>query len=128
MPKIQETIPDHLQAQAEAARAWFSETEGSAFKLTGVVDPADAPPDETGDPLQLILCGTRDGQEVCLRESFDVRAAASGFDVRLLDDPPPALGSVAPELDPPAGMRQGWLDDVIGRHAFTVVLFYRGFW
>ena len=57
-----------------------------------------------------------------------MRTAASGFDVRLLDDPPPALGSVAPELDPPAGMRQGWLDDVIGRHAFTVVLFYRGFW
>ena len=33
MPKIQETIPDHLQAQAEAARAWFSENQARAASL-----------------------------------------------------------------------------------------------
>ena len=128
MPQIVEEIPAHLQESCEAARAWFSSNEGSAFKLTGVVDPAEVSPAESGEPLQLILCGTRDGQEVCLRESFDVRAGAAGLEVSLLDDPPPALGSVAPELDPPAGERAGWLDATIARHAFTVVLFYRGFW
>ena len=39
MPRIEETIPDTLAAEAEAARAWFSRERGSDFKLTGIVDP-----------------------------------------------------------------------------------------
>lgn len=124
MPTIQETIPDHLADAAEAARAWFSADQGSEFKVTGIVDPGDS----TEVPLQLILCGTQAGQDVCLRERFEVRRAAEGFDVAHLEDPPPAFGSVASLLDPPEGERRGWLEATIAKHAFTVVLFYRGFW
>ncbi len=124
MASIHETIPGHLAAAAEAARAQFSEEQGSEFKLTGIVDPADS----TEGPLQLILCGTQAGQEVCLRERFEVRRDASGFGVAHIEEAPPEFGSAAPRLDPPTGERVGWIDDVIARHEFTVVLFYRGFW
>ena len=124
MPSIQETIPDHLADAAEAARAWFSADQGSEFKLTGIVDPAES----SDGRLQLILCGNQAGQEVCLRERFDIHRAASGFDVAHIEEAPPEFGSVAPRLDPPAGERAGWIDEVTARHDFTVVLFYRGFW
>ena len=39
-----------------------------------------------------------------------------------------SLASPAPHLDPPAGARAGWLEQAMGRHAFVVLLFYRGFW
>ena len=41
--------------------------------------------------------------------------------------PAPATLLGAPAL-PPAGARMGWLDHVMGQHAFVVLLFYRGFW
>ena len=78
--------------------------------------------------LQLILCGSQDGQDVCLRERFAVEPAGAGFDVSLLEDSTPELGSAAPLLDPPAGVRSGWLEQTLARHAFVVLLFYRGFW
>lgn len=124
MPTIQETIPTHLAEAAEAARAWFSTDQGSEFKVTGIVDPGDS----AEDPLQLILCGTQAGQEVCLRERFDVRPGTRGFEVAHIEEAPPAYGSVAPLLDPPKGERTAWLDATIAKHDFTVVLFYRGFW
>lgn len=123
MPQVVETIPTELSARAEAARAWFSQREGSVFKLTGVVDP-----DASSRELQLILCGQRDGQDVCLRERFQVSEADGGFDVAHVGDETPEVGSPAPLLDPPAGVRAGWLDEVLPKHAFTVLLFYRGFW
>ena len=124
MALIQEQIPEHLAEPAEAARAWFSADRGSEFKLTGIVDPAASPE----GPLQLILCGTQAGEEVCLRERFDVRRGSGGFDVEHVEQAPPEFGSVAPDLDPPAGERVGWLDEVTQRHEITLLLFYRGFW
>ena len=32
------------------------------------------------------------------------------------------------ELDPPPGARRGWLDSVLTKHEFIVLVFYRGFW
>ena len=132
MPSISEVIPLHLRDDAEAARAWFSEHEGSQFKLTGIMLPGDANSDDTQEAgsreLQLILCGIRDGQDVCLRERFRVSATEGGHDVDLVRDESPEFGSVAPLLDPPAGVRAQWLDDTRPKHAFTVLLFYRGFW
>ena len=132
MTQIVETIPAHLSDPAEAARALFSANEGVAFKLTGIVDPERASePIADGSPsseLQLILCGERDGQDVCLRERFRVSPAGDGFDVSLVADETPEVGSAAPELDPPVGVRAGWLDEVLPKHAFTVLVFYRGFW
>ena len=131
MPRIEEIIPDALAGEAEAARAWFSQERGSDFKLTGIVDPDDIGERgsaETARELQLILCGSQDGQEVCLRERFELRPSRDGFDVVHLTEISPDLGSPAPLLDPPAGVRKGWLDRVSANHAFVVLVFYRGFW
>ncbi len=129
MPRVEEAIPPALAGEAEAARAWFSQRQDSEFKLTGIVDPEDVAADDAhARQLQLILCGQRDGQDVCLRERFEVSASPEGFDVRLLEDATPAVGSPAPLLDPPAGVRTGWLDGALTRHAFVVLVFYRGFW
>jgi len=131
MPRVQESIPDHLLEEAEAARAWFSGERGSAFKLTGIVDPEEVPERASASgarQLELILCGTQDGQDVCLREGFEVRRSSTGFEVTLLEESAPELGSPAPLLDPPAGIRAGWLEQTLARHAFVVLVFYRGFW
>jgi len=131
VPRVVESIPTHLVDEAEAARVWFSRERGSEFKLTGIVDPEDLPQRDRATharELQLILCGTQDGQDVCLRERFEVKPARSGFDVTLVEDSTPGIGSPAPLLDPPVGVRATWLDPVLARHAFVVLLFYRGFW
>jgi len=131
MARVEESIPAHLVDEAEAARAWFSRREGSEFKLTGIVDPEELPERGEATParqLQLILCGMRNGQDVCLRERFEVKPASTGFDVQLIEDATPAVGSPAPLLDPPAGVRAAWLQQVLPRHTFVVLVFYRGFW
>jgi hypothetical protein len=61
-----------------------------------------------------------------------VAKGAAGREVGFLDDEGEAAVAGAAErqaeLDPPPGPRRGWLDRTLDRHAFTVVLFYRGFW
>lgn len=120
-----------MAAEAEAARDWFSQERGSDFKLTGIVDPDDI--GERGSAvaareLQLILCGSPDGQEVCLRERFELTPSGDGFDVVHLKETSSDPSSPAPLLDPPPGIRKGWLDTVAANHAFVVLVFYRGFW
>ena len=127
MPHIHESIPAHVAQEAEAARAWFSRAEGSEFKLTGIVEPAESSPSTTRD-LQLILCGEREGQEVCLRERFAVSSFTDGFEVTHVANETPEIGSAAPLLDPPVGVRANWLAKILPKHDFTVLLFYRGFW
>ena len=128
MPRIEETIPDALVAEAEAARAWFARDRNAEFKLTGIVDPETASRDAATRDLQLILCGQEDGQDVCLRERFRVTRANEGYQVQHLEEAPPVVGSPAPLLDPPAGTRARWVDEVVANHDFVVLLFYRGFW
>ena len=131
MPRVEEAIPANLADEAEAARAWFARDRGTEFKLTGIVDPEDVcerDQETQTRELQLILCGTRDGQDVCLRERFEVKSGSEGFGVTLLEDSTPAVGSPAPLLDPPVGVRAGWLAQVLAQHSFVVLVFYRGFW
>ncbi len=133
MPQIEEAIPAGLAAEAEAARAYFAAQQAGDFKLTGIVDPNDylEVDSQTGErSLQLILCGNQDGQDVCLRERFVVKPGPSDgeFDVEHVAEAPPAVGSPAPLLDPPLGVRSGWLDQKLQSHALVVLLFYRGFW
>ena len=133
MPQVEETIPDRVAAEAEAARAWFAHERESDFKLTGIVDPDESLVADTATgerELQLILCGSQQGQEVCLRERFLVRPTQEegGFDVTHVADTGPKIGSPAPLLDPPVGVRAGWIDEAMKRHAFIVLVFYRGFW
>ena len=79
MAVIQEIVPEALSDEAEAARSWFAHQQSAEFKLTAIVDPQDvvARHADTGArELQLILCGQRAGQEVCLRDrAAAVRAA-----------------------------------------------------
>ena len=131
MPRVVESIPANLVDEAEAARAWFARDCGTEFKLTGIVDPDEVRERDSetqARQLQLILCGNRDGQDVCLRERFEVKLANNGFDVVLLEDSNPEVGSPAPLLDPPVGVRSAWLKQVLAQHSFVVLLFYRGFW
>ena len=125
---ILETVPAHLVEQAEAARAWFAQDQSSEFKITGIVDPVDSPVEGKSRELQLILCGFQNGQDVCLRERFQVTPSASGFDVRHIVDNAIAPGSPAPLLDPPPGVRETWLDKVRSQYDFVVLVFYRGLW
>ncbi len=131
MQRVEESIPASLVNEAEAARAWFARERGTEFKLTGIVDPEEVRERDSethSRQLQLILCGSRDGQDVCLRERFEVKPARAGFDVTLLEDSTPDVGSPAPLLDPPVGVRTGWLKQVLAQHSFVVLVFYRGFW
>ena len=131
MPRVDETIPNELVAEAEAARIWLNRERNTDFVVTGSVDPDESLAVEPGNgrrELQLILCGNQDGQDVCLRERFELRPSGDGFDVSLLEDPGPDIGSPAPTLDPPVGVRSTWLDAALAKHAFVVLVFYRGFW
>ncbi len=76
MPVIEEVIPDALAAEAEAARLWFAREQSTEFKLTGIVDPQDVLAHDSNSgarELQLILCGNQEGQDVCLRERFEIK-------------------------------------------------------
>ena len=131
MPRVEETIPDALTREVEAARLWLNRERSVDFKVTGIVDPEAtlaAADSSEGRDLQLILCGNQDGQDVCLRERFRLRPSGEGFDVTLLADSAPTIGSPAPTLDPPVSVRASWLDAALAKHAFVVLVFYRGFW
>jgi hypothetical protein len=125
---ISEIVPEHLAEEAEAARAWFAQDQSSEFKITGIVDPDSWPAEEKSCELQLILCGSQNGQDVCLREHFQVTPSADGFDVRHIVDRDVTPGSPAPLLDPLPGVRENWLDNVRSQYAFVVLVFYRGLW
>ena len=123
---VQEEIPESLRAEVGAALDWYNQEQGSSFEVTGILDPDEAVASSGPTGLQLILCqGDR-----CEQQSFQVTEQGEGYDVRLLaSDPDPGSGSsLLPELDPPPGPRRGWLDRELPKHAFTVLLFYRGFW
>ncbi len=110
MPRVEETIPANLVDEAEAARAWFARDRGTEFKLTGIVDPEgirERDSETQSRQLQLILCGSPDGHDVCLRERFEVKPASEGFEVTLLEDSTPDVGSPAPLLDPPSESERG---------------------
>jgi len=120
--RIVEEIPEALAPEVGAALAWINAEQGRRFALTGVVDPEVAERSD-GKPhdLTLILC---DG-DLCVREQVRVRPGRGGFEISSAEaagEDPPA------ELDPKPGARVGWLDAALAKHAFVVLVFYRGFW
>ena len=128
--KISQEIPKHLEAEAEAARAWFSTHSQNEFKLTGIVD-VDRVGTSSPKTLQLILCGQQHGQDVCLREVFTVTSGThpNQYDVEhLADTNTSSVASPAPDLDPPSGTRTPWVNEALAKHKFVVLLFYRGLW
>ena len=126
MTTVEETIPDALLPEVEAALAWFNQSEDVAFEVTGILDPQVALEASGPRDLHLILCGG----DRCERRSFRVTESGSGYAVAAIEDDP-ALdteGQPPARLDPPPGARRGWLDQVLSQHAFVVLVFYRGFW
>lgn len=120
--QIVEEIPASLAAEVDAALRWLNAEQGSDFHVTGIVDP-DLAERAHGAPheLTLILCE----DDRCVRERFHVESRGNRFVVSRAGDDrldPPA------EIDPRPGVRAGWLDAALARHAFAVLVFYRGFW
>jgi hypothetical protein len=123
MPHVVEDVPPQLQPAAEAALAWINQERGAQFKLTGLVDPEQALATNAGQPmeLELVLCE----RDVCVREQVRIQAQGESFQISTIKAEDTLI---PPHLDPPVGIRQSWLDEQLGRHAFIVLLFYRGLW
>jgi len=123
-------VPEILRPQVEAAVTWLSREQGRDFHASGMLDPAAVVAErerlgaEGSLVLPLVLC---EG-DLCLRENLRIRAVGSGFDVGLLAPEHAAPGQPSALLDPPPGVRSGWLAPQLERHRFVLLLFYRGFW
>jgi len=68
-----------------------------------------------------VLC---DG-EICACEQVRVSPLTNGNRFSLVAKQAPAI---PPLLDPPEGIRGGWLDKVLADHEFVLLLYYRGLW
>ena len=122
---VQETIPESLRPEVEAALEWFNGQQESPFEATGILDPEATLASSGGRALRLILCSG----ERCEQHSFEVTAGSDGYEVALLPaEPSSSEASTLAELDPPPGPRRAWLDGALEKHAFVVLVFYRGFW
>ena len=126
MPEVSDHIPEVLETRVDAAVAWFNQSEdaaGVAFTATGILDPDEAV--GGSDELRLILCGG----DRCEQRSFRVRGSADAWEVDFVGVPSSSQpAKPQAELNPPPGPRLRWLDDKLSKHAFVVLLFYRGFW
>ncbi len=123
MAKVSDTIPEGLQPEVDAAINWFNKRQDNAFEVTGIVDAEHSLASTGSKELRLVLCGG----DTCQQKSFNVSIADEGFDVSLAVKKA-VQGEVQPELDPPPGARNPWLDSVINKHKFVILVFYRGFW
>ena len=127
MAAVSETIPEALQPDVDAALDWFNDTQSDVFEVTGIIDADLAVGADTRRELKLVLCGG----DTCQQRSFRVTRSAAGVDVAYSETEPSvddAATKLQSELDPPPGARRAWLDKVLGRHKFVVLVFYRGFW
>ncbi|MBC8187375.1 MAG: hypothetical protein H8E78_04095 [Proteobacteria bacterium] len=127
MAAVSEIIPEALQPDVDAALDWFNGTQSDAFEVTGIIDADLVVEADTPRELKLVLCGG----DTCQQRSFRVARSAEGFDVAYSETEPSdddTATKVQSELDPPPGARRAWLDKVLGRHKFVVLVFYRGFW
>ena len=129
MPSVVvEEIPEPLRPQVDAALAWLNRERGSAFRVTGIVDPDRALAQRAleGEAVELGLVLCQD--DLCLREQLTVRWVAQGFEVAYASHASTQKPEVPAELDPPAGVRAGWLTEQLAKNGFVLLIFYRGFW
>ena len=63
--------------------------------------------------------------EVCVREQVKVSLQKDGYTFNLVDSATP---DIPPLLDPPEEIRSTWLTNILQKHEFIVLLFYRGLW
>ncbi len=123
MPNVVQEIPEALKPEVDAALAWLNGERGAEFHVTGIVDPelTLAQPEDGVRDLSLVLCQG----DLCVREQLRVERGRAGIECRLADV---ASGDPPAELDPREGVRSGWIDEQLAKHAFVVLVFYRGFW
>ena len=116
-------IPMELLQSGEAAVKWLNEKNNNSFYLTGIVDYESALNTRIGQDYEfgLVLCNG----EVCVREQVKVSLQKDGYTFNLVDSATP---DIPPLLDPPEGIRSIWLTNVLQKHEFIVLLFYRGLW
>ena len=121
--QTQQEIPERLRAPVNAALAWVNAQEQAAFELTGLVDTEAALQADTDQPFELglVLC---DG-ELCDRQQIRFTPSEAGFEFSYVQA---AERDIPPLLDPPVGVRTNWLDSVLEKHEFVLLLFYRGLW
>lgn len=113
-------IPASLRPAAEAGLVWVNREHGTRYSLTGLVD-VDEEIGEGNGELGLVLC---DG-ELCVREQVRIQRFDEGFRINTVEAGP---SQIRAHLDPPPGVRAGWLERQLTEHAFVVLLFYRGLW
>lgn len=124
-------VPEKLREPVAAALDWINRSQGQDFALTGLLDyeaALDAAEDQAFE-LGLVLC---DG-ELCIREQIrctplvatDSALSDSKYEFSAVDAAP---RDIPPLLDPPQGVRSQWLADVLDKHEFVLLLFYRGLW
>ncbi len=120
---MQTEIPADLEAPVQAALAWINASQDKTYELTGLVDIDQALAAREGESFELglVLC---DG-EICAREQVRIQPTDGQFAVGYADM---AERDIPPLLDPPAGLRSRWLDEVLDKHEFVLLLFYRGLW
>ena len=120
---VSEETPIELQTASKAALEWINATQESHYEITGVIDAENtvARAREESFELGLVLC---DG-DVCAREQVMIERSAEGFRVSAADVDDPLI---PPLLDPPIGVRTGWLNAQLDKHKFVVLVFYRGRW
>jgi len=120
---VSENPPRELRAASEAALEWINATHGSHYEITGIIDADDtvAQAREGSFELRLVLCDAA----VCARVQAVVERSAQGFRVSSADADDPLI---PPLLDPPIGVRTGWLNAQLDKHKFVVLVFYRGLW
>mgnify|MGYP007106926341 CR=1 FL=1 len=121
--EVLEEIPSRLASRVAAALAWVNKERGHQFEVTGLVDAEDALSRNDDERIQLglVLC---DG-EICTREQIQVEPRTDGFHFSFAEV---AAREIPPLLDPPVGIRAAWLDSVLHKHEFVLLLFYRGLW
>lgn len=127
MPTVSETIPAALQPDVDAALDWFNRDQPIPFEVTGILDPEIALSSASPRELKLVLCGG----DRCEQRSFRIAQGTAGPEVGFLEDGGSVTAAAEErqaELDPPPGPRRSWLDRTLDRNAFSVILFYRGFW
>jgi hypothetical protein len=123
MSNVVQAIPEALKPEVDAALAWLNAENGAQFEVSGIVDPERtlAQPADGVRDLSLVLCQG----DLCVREQLRVERGRAGIECRranVVSHDPPA------ELDPREGVRSGWIDEQLAKHAFVVLVFYRGFW
>ena len=118
---MEHDIPARLRIPANDALQWLNHENSSNYQLTGISGAEEV--DDLNKPFNigLILC---DGDR-CARKQIKFTPSNGGFIFSQLELETPAIPSY---LDPPEGVREGWIKNELSKNEFILLIFYRGLW